>query len=92
MQIERLFKKLEDAMLVDPFSDEFFDVFTQKRLELIKEIMSSHPTSIRDLARLLDRNIKNVFDDLQLLNERNIVDFVKEGRRKMPVHGASIVS
>lgn len=75
----------KETLFLDPFNEEFFEMFTQKRMEILKTINSFHPGSIRELAKLVDRDIKNVFTDLQTLNNCNIVDFVNEGRSKKPV-------
>ncbi len=58
---------------------------TEKRLLLLKAIMENEPCSIRELAEEIDRDIKNVFNDLKILHELDLVDFVNEGRRKRPV-------
>ena len=88
----RLLKKVSDemselskAMIIDPFEDDFFDVFTRKRIELIRAIMNERPDSIRDLAQRVDRDIKNVFNDLRLLHDFKIIEFEKKGKRKQPI-------
>ncbi|MDD5417691.1 MAG: hypothetical protein PHW96_02265 [Candidatus Nanoarchaeia archaeon] len=83
---ERMRKLLdEETMFLDPFQDNFFEVFTQKRMELLREIRTHHPSSIRELAKFVDRDIKNVFTDLQMLNSCKMIEFVNEGRSKKPV-------
>ncbi len=77
--------ELANAMFVDPFNNDFFEVFTRKRIELIRTIMNDEPESIRDLAKQVQRNVKNVFDDLQVLNECNIVTFEEDGKKRKPV-------
>jgi predicted transcriptional regulator len=77
-------EELSKAMIIDPFADDFFDIFTRKRVELVKTIMNSQPTSIRDLAISVERDIKNVFEDLRLLQNVNIIDFESCGRCKKP--------
>ena len=61
------------------------EIFTEKRMQILHAIMEEHPKSIRGLAERLDRDIKNVFEDLRLLQKANIIDFIKEGRCKRPV-------
>ena len=63
----------------------FVSVFTERRIELIKAILDDNPCSIRELAEIVDRDIKNVFEDLMLLHKLKLIDFVCEGRRKRPV-------
>jgi translation initiation factor 2 beta subunit (eIF-2beta)/eIF-5 len=59
-------------------------IFTEKRIELINEILRSKPSSIRDLASALHRDTKNVFDDLRLLQEAKIIDILVNGKRRVP--------
>jgi len=77
--------KLSKAMIIDPLNDDFFEVFTKKRVELIRTIMDDQPKSIRALSIKVERDIKNVFDDLKLLHNFNIVEFEKNGKCKQPV-------
>ena len=78
-------EELSKAMIIDPFSNGFFDAFTKKRLELIKTIMNEEPNSIRELSIQVERNIKNVFEDLKMLSNINIIDFEKIGKCKKPI-------
>ena len=84
-RMKRFMNETEKTLFLDPFQDDFFEVFTQKRMELIRAIRSNQPSSIRALAKIVDRDIKNVFNDLQMLNEKNMIDFVNQGRSKKPV-------
>jgi predicted transcriptional regulator len=59
-------------------------VLTPRRLELIRSLMEAPADSIRDLADRLDRDIRQVHDDVQLLNEYRIVQFEEEGGAKKP--------
>jgi predicted transcriptional regulator len=58
---------------------------TSKRIEIMKTIAKYHPQSIRDLSRILERNIKNVFEDLILLQENKFIGFEDEGKNKKPI-------
>lgn len=82
---EEEFRKKEKTLFLDPFADDFFELFTQKRMQLIKAIMDFKPGSIRELADKVERDIKNVFNDLKILDNHNIIDFVEERARKRPV-------
>lgn len=77
--------ELSKSMIIDPFSDDFFEVFTKKRMELMKDIIDNEPNSIRELASSVERDIKNVFEDLKLLHGFNLIEFEKEGKCKKPV-------
>jgi predicted transcriptional regulator len=59
-------------------------LLTPRRLELIRNLMGDPAESIRDLADRLDRDVRQVHDDLQLLSECRIVHFRKEDGAKKP--------
>jgi len=61
------------------------ECLTQKRIEIMKTIAKYHPQSIRDLSRILERNIKNVFEDLVLLQKNKFISFEESGKRKKPI-------
>lgn len=73
----------EKQKILDGFN--MLECLTQKRMEMIKAIMNYEPNSIRALSRLLERNVKNVFEDLILLQRHNMIRFKEAGRRKRPV-------
>ena len=71
------------------FSDvrELGKVLTPKRLELLKMIRDHQPESVRALAALTGRHVKNVADDLELLVSLGLVTMKENGgpgRRKAP--------
>ena len=59
-------------------------VLTPRRLELTESLMDGSAESIRDLADRLDRDVRQVHDDLQILSEYRIVHFREEGSAKQP--------
>jgi predicted transcriptional regulator len=59
-------------------------LLTDRRVELLRSIMTERPDSIRQLAERLGRDVKNVHDDLQVLAEYDIVHFEETGRAKRP--------
>ncbi|MDD4354095.1 MAG: hypothetical protein PHN56_06600 [Candidatus Nanoarchaeia archaeon] len=61
------------------------ECLTSKRIEIMKTIAKYHPQSIRDLSRILERNIKNVFEDLILLQKNKYIDFEEKGNNKKPI-------
>jgi predicted transcriptional regulator len=69
------------------FSDpgQIARILTQKRLELIKTVMEEKPESMRKLSRLVDRNPKEVNDDVHLLEDYGIISLEQDGRAKRPV-------
>lgn len=73
----------DDVLFID--LEDARKVLTEKRLEIIETIQSREVSSIRDLARQLDRKENVVYSDLQLLFEEGVVDFEEEANRKIPV-------
>ncbi len=67
------------------------EALTPKRIQLIREIHSSSPASIRDLAEMVERDIKNVWDDLRKLSEIDLIDFEPAGRVKRPIIKKQII-
>lgn len=76
-------------MFEDSF--ELLEALTPKRVQLIREIQISRPASIRDLAEMVERDIKNVWDDLRKLSDIDLVAFRIEGRVKRPVIKKQII-
>jgi predicted transcriptional regulator len=59
-------------------------VFSDARYELLEAIRAHDPESIRELARIVDRDVSTVHNDLDLLTEHGIVEFQQQGRNKRP--------
>jgi predicted transcriptional regulator len=53
-------------------------------LELVRSLMDEPAESIRALADRLDRDVRQVHDDLQTLSEYRIIHFREEGTAKQP--------
>jgi len=64
--------------------DTMRKVLTDERLRILKTIRKDHPQSIYALAKLLHRDVKNTFDDVQFLAGAGLVDLkkTKDGREK----------
>lgn len=59
-------------------------VLSAKNLELVRAIATEEPGSVRELARLVDRDIKNVSTAVHRLEELGLVELVDDGRAKRP--------
>lgn len=58
---------------------------THERLKILRAIKEKHPASIYELAKLLNRNLKNVSDDVHYLAELELIELEKgksNGREK----------
>lgn len=65
-------------------TDGLRQLLTDRRLELLRSLMSERPGSISDLAERLDRNYSTVHQDVELLAEYGIVRFRRAGQAKQP--------
>ena len=59
-------------------------LLTDRRVELLRSIMIERPDSIRQLTERLNRDVKSIHDDLQVLADYDIVHFEQAGRAKRP--------
>lgn len=66
-------------------TDQLAHVFTPRAIDLLGAIARGEPASIREAARLVDRDIKQVSENLERLEDYDVVAFVDEGRAKRPV-------
>jgi hypothetical protein len=64
---------------IKDFKPEHVLALTPKRIELLYKLASLRVESINDLAKKLRRNVKNVYQDLQVLRK---LGFVKLNKKK----------
>lgn len=92
-EIKEMCEKLESGEKVKKHEGVLFKdietmrkVLTEERLRILKTIKKEHPPSIYKLAKILKRDIKNTFDDVQYLAEVGLLELkkTKEGREKIP--------
>ena len=90
-EVKDVWGKLERGEKVRKHEAVYFEsleamrkVFTEERLRIVKTIKKEHPSSIYALAKILGRDVKNTFDDVQFLAQAGLVDLrkKKEGREK----------
>ena len=55
-----------------------------RNLELLRTIAQREPESIRETARLVERDVRQVHDNLAELKELHLLEFEEEGRQKRP--------
>lgn len=69
------------------FADEqqLADVFNEQTYRLLRVIREEEPASIRETARIVDRDVKNIHGELSTLEALGVIRFVEEGRSKRPV-------
>lgn len=61
-----------------------FRVLTPKRWELIERLQGMGPSSVRALARALDRDVKRVHTDVVELIERGLIERTEHGQVHVP--------
>ena len=66
------------------FSSEEYGKLTPRRMELLDHLTRSMAGSINELADQLGRDVKNVYEDLQILENLDFISLSKEGRRTIP--------
>lgn len=65
--------------------EELLKTFTATTLDLIETIRREEPTSINETARAVDRDVKNVHEQLVRLDSLNVIYFEEDGQSKRPV-------
>jgi len=66
-------------------TDQLAHVFTPRAIDLLQTIAQKEPASIREAARLVDRDIKQVSENPDRLEEYSVIEFVENGKAKRPV-------
>jgi predicted transcriptional regulator len=65
--------------------DDLMETLTPRVLDLIEAIRRDEPASINETARVVDRDVKNVHEELTRLAKLGIIFFEEDGQRKRPV-------
>jgi predicted transcriptional regulator len=90
-EVKGVWKKLEKGESMKRHEGISFEnteamrkILSEERLRILKTIKKEHPKSIYELAKLLKRDIKNTFDDVQFLAQIGLIELKKtrEGREK----------
>jgi predicted transcriptional regulator len=85
-------QKLEDGESIDQpttitFPDEklLAETFNEQTYTLLNVIRDEAPTSIRETARFVGRDKKNVHEELTTLEALGVIRFEQDGRSKRPI-------
>lgn len=91
MSKERMERALEERERQDHYHNfedpsDVQKLLSERRLELIVELLENDHESIKALVDTVGRSYKNVYDDLEVLAEYDIVEFDEsdKGRSKSP--------
>ncbi|WP_080818867.1 transcriptional regulator, partial [Agrobacterium deltaense] len=63
---------------------QLFSVITPKRWELIEHLQKIGPSSIRGLARSVERDVKRVHEDVSALSDWGIFEPTEDGKVHVP--------
>ena len=66
-------------------SELLFETFNPRTMALLETIAEADPESIRQTARLVERDVKNVHEELTELERLGVIRFNTDGRAKKPV-------
>jgi predicted transcriptional regulator len=78
-------EEVEDIHVLSLSSErELSRLMSEKNLELLHAIAEDEPSSMRELAEIVDRDFREVHRNLKELEKLNVVKFKKEGRAKKP--------
>src|SRR3989338_4032099 len=72
------------GVLLSLSDDEMTQVFTKKRLELIRLIQNKKPKNATKLSELTGRQLSAVLRDFELLEKVHIVELQKKGKNIVP--------
>lgn len=90
-EVKEVWKKIERGEKIKKHEGISFEnleamkkVLSEERLRILKTIKKDHPESIYKLAKMLHRDIKNTFDDVQFLAKMGLIELkkTKDGREK----------
>ena len=86
------FEKVQQGKRVEKSGGIYFTslegmrkILTEKRLELLHVIKERQPDSVYELSKIVKRDIKNISDDLDLLENIGLVSMTKarKGRKQI---------
>lgn len=76
-----------DSPAIVTFANEqqLSDVLNERTFTLLRVIRADEPDSIRETARLVGRDVKNVHEEVTTLEALGIIRFDEDGQSKRPV-------
>ncbi len=83
-EVKEVWGKLEKGEKIKKHEAIYFEsldamrrILTEERLRMLKVIKKDHPASIYELSKMLKRDVKNTFDDVQFLAQAGLVELKK---------------
>ena len=91
MAMEHALGAYVEGEAFDYLTEEILDMepqdlskLTPKRLELLDQMSRHNANSINELSSKIGRDVKNVYNDLKVLESFGLIELVKDGRRMIP--------
>src|SRR5215831_9254319 len=91
----KAFKKAEAGRRIDRQEGVYVtsieaarNLLTPNRVALLRAVRSGRPGSIYELAKMVDRDLKNVQDDLRILQRHGLIrmsDATRSGKRRVRI-------
>jgi predicted transcriptional regulator len=75
----------QPAMVTFADETQLGEVFNERTYTLLRVIREDEPSSIRETARLVGRDVKNVHEELTTLEALGVIRFDESGQAKEPV-------
>lgn len=75
----------QPATLTFADEEQLSDVFNERTYTLLRVVREEEPGSIRETARMVGRDVKNVHQELTTLEALGIIRFDERGQAKRPV-------
>lgn len=81
----------KDVLFISLEDDDWKDIFTEKRTELIRSIASGKPGTVGALARRTNRPRESVSRDLSYLERLHIIRMQRNGKERIPVINKKLI-
>jgi predicted transcriptional regulator len=76
--------KLEEPQYSFTSFEAFRKAMTPQRFALLKVIREKRPESIKELAAITNRDMKNISEDVKILLDMDLIEMEKHGKNKAP--------
>ncbi|MBI2598572.1 MAG: hypothetical protein HYW50_05265 [Candidatus Diapherotrites archaeon] len=74
----------DKGLLLSLSDEEMTQIFTKKRLELVRLIQSKKPKNATGLSEITGRQLSAVMRDLELLEKLHVIELEKNGKNIVP--------
>lgn len=88
----KAFSDIKEGLHVEPYSiisfatfEQYMRTFTSRRMELLKITSLKKPKTISELAKMANRDFKNVYSDVKLLETYGMIKLKKINSGLMPI-------